>query len=196
LEKSKRNLYLILNKPYGVLSNFTDSDGRPTLKSYVPVPGVYAAGRLDFDSEGALILTNDGDLISKITQPVHHIPKTYWVMVLGEITDKALVDLSNGVIIEGVKTRRCSVMEIPDPGLVERDIAGTRKGAVCWLQIILREGRKRQVRRMTAAVGLPTLRLFRAAIGNVTVEGLDPGEWRYLTAEEVESLRRGSWRHR
>ncbi len=101
MDKFKKVQYLLLNKPFGVLSNFVDSDGRPTLKSYIPIPGVYAAGRLDFDSEGALILTNDGELISKITDPVHHIPKTYWAMVLGEITDDALAELCSGVMIEG-----------------------------------------------------------------------------------------------
>jgi 23S rRNA pseudouridine2457 synthase len=193
LEKSKKQQYLLFNKPFGVLSNFIDSEGRPTLKSFIPVTGVYAAGRLDFDSEGALILTNDGGLISKITHPDHHIPKTYWAMVLGEITDEALINLSNGVIIEGVKTRRCTVMRIEDPHLVERDVPGTRKGPVSWVQLILREGRKRQVRRMTASVGFPTLRLFREAIGKITVENLNPGMWRFLENAEIESLRRESW---
>jgi 23S rRNA pseudouridine2457 synthase len=195
LEKSKKLQYLLFNKPFGVLSNFIDSEGRPTLKSYIPVTGVYAAGRLDYDSEGALILTNDGDLISKVTQPDHHIPKTYWAMVLGEITDEALVSLSNGVIIEGVKTRRCKAMRISDPQLTERDVPGTRKGPVSWVQLILREGRKRQVRRMTASVGFPTLRLFREAIGNITVENLEPGKWRFLEKTEVDSLRKESWTH-
>jgi len=192
LNNSKKLQYILFNKPYGVLSNFVDPEGRPTLQGYIPVPEVYAAGRLDYDSEGALILTNDGGLISRITQPDHHIPKTYLVMVLGLITDDALSELCRGVIIEGVKTKRCQAMRIDDPGLVERDVPGTRKGPVCWVQVVLREGRKRQVRRMTAAVGFPTLRLFRMAIGNITVEGLQPGEWRYLDTKEVESLRTGS----
>ncbi len=162
------------------------------MQAYIPVPDVYAAGRLDYDSEGALILTNDGPLISRITQPDHHIPKTYLVMVLGVITNDALAELSRGVIIEGVKTKRCQTMRIDDPGLLERDVPGTRKGPVSWVQIVLREGKKRQVRRMTAAVGFPTLRLFRIAIGNITTEGLQPGEWRYLTPNEVESLKSGS----
>lgn len=188
MDNSKKRVYILFNKPYGVLSNFVDAEGRPTLQGYIPVPDVYAAGRLDYDSEGALILTNDGPLISRITDPVHHIPKTYLVMVLGVITDSALVELTNGVIIEGVKTRRCEAIRIEDPGLVERDVPGTRKGPVSWVQIILREGRKRQVRRMTAAVGFPTLRLFRMGIGQITVEGLKPGEWRYLEPAEVLRL--------
>lgn len=192
MDKSKKLLYIIFNKPYGVLSNFVDPEGRPTLQAYIPVPDVYAAGRLDYDSEGALILTNDGPLISRITQPDHHIPKTYLVMVLGVITDDALAELSRGVIIEGVKTKRWQAMKIDDPGLSERDVPGTRKGPVSWARIVLREGRKRQVRRMTAAVGFPTLRLFRIAIGNVTTEGLQPGEWRYLEPKEVEILKAGS----
>lgn len=193
MDKSKKYISLLFNKPFGVLSNFVDPEGRPTLQAYISVPGVYAAGRLDYDSEGALILTNDGELISKITHPVHHIPKTYWAMVLGEITDDALVELSMGVVIEGEKTRRCNAMRISDPGLPERDVPGTRKGPVSWVQLVLREGRKRQVRRMTAAVGFPTLRLFRAAIGHITVENLETGCWRYLEPKEVESLRTGSW---
>jgi 23S rRNA pseudouridine2457 synthase len=193
LDKPKKHLYILFNKPYGVLSNFVDPEGRPTLQGYIPVPDVYAAGRLDYDSEGALILTNDGPLISRITQPDHHIPKTYLVMVLGEITDDALSELCRGVIIEGVKTKRCQALRIEDPGLTERDVPGTRKGPVSWVQIVLREGRKRQVRRMTAAVGFPTLRLFRMAIGNITVEGLQPGKWRYLEPKEVDSLKTGSW---
>jgi 23S rRNA pseudouridine2457 synthase len=193
LNKSKKLLYILFNKPYGVLSNFVDPEGRPTLQGYIPIPDIYAAGRLDYDSEGALILTNDGPLISRVTQPDHHIPKTYLVMVLGIITDDALSEMERGVIIEGVKTKRCQAMRINDPGLVERDIPGTRKGPVSWVQVILREGRKRQVRRMTAAVGFPTLRLFRMAIGNITVEGLPPGEWRYLDQREVENLKTGTW---
>jgi 23S rRNA pseudouridine2457 synthase len=192
LEKTTKYQYILFNKPFGVLSSFTDSDGRPTLKSYISVPDVYAAGRLDFDSEGALILTNDGGLISQITRPVYHIPKTYWVMVLGMITDEALVELCQGVLFEGVKTRRCEARRIPDPHLPERDIPGMKKGAVCWIEIILREGRKRQVRRMTAAVGFPTLRLYRIAIGNITVEDLETGKWRFLKPSEIESLRKSS----
>ena len=195
MDKSKKHLYILFNKPYGVLSNFVDPEGRPTLQAYIPVPDVYAAGRLDYDSEGALILTNDGPLISRITQPDHHIPKTYLVMVLGVITDDAMAELSRGVIIEGVKTKRCQALRIDDPGLPERDVPGTRKGPVSWVQIVLREGRKRQVRRMTAAVGFPTLRLFRIAIGNVTTEGLQPGEWRYLTPNEVDNLKSGGRAH-
>lgn len=192
MDKTVKHQYLLFNKPFGVLSNFTDSDGRPTLKTFISLPGVYAAGRLDYDSEGALLLTNDGSLIRKITHPDHHISKTYWAMVLGEITDEALVQMSAGVIIEGVKTRRCTAMRMDDPHLVERDIPGTRKGPVSWVQLILREGRKRQVRRMTAAVGFPTLRLFRIAIGHLTVENLKPGEWRIITQDEISRLRKES----
>jgi 23S rRNA pseudouridine2457 synthase len=192
LDKNNKHQYILFNKPFGVLSNFVDPEGRPTLKSYIPIPDVYAAGRLDYDSEGALVLTNDGDLIKRITDPVHHIPKTYWAMVLGEITDEALSMLGAGVVIEGIKTRECQVIRIPDPGLPARDVPGMRKGPVCWIQLVLREGRKRQVRRMTASVGFPTLRLYRAVIGNINIEDLAPGSWRYLEQMEIECLRSGS----
>lgn len=181
---------LAFYKPYGVLCSFTDSEGqRPTLKKYIPVEGIYAAGRLDLDSEGLLLLTNDGDLIHHLTAPMHQVRKTYLVQVEGTATHEALVLLRSGVEVKGVKTRRCKVMVISEPDLPEREKPVTPHGPTTWLRIVLQEGKKRQIRHMTAVVGLPTLRLVRVSIGNVSLEGLKPGEWRDLTALEEERLR-------
>lgn len=177
-------------KPYGVLCSFTDSEGnRPTLKDYIPVRDVYPAGRLDFASEGLLLLTSDGDLIHHLTLPVHNVAKTYLVQVEGEVTQEALAKLERGVEVKGRKTRQCQAMVVPEPVLFERSKPVTPHGPTCWLRIVLREGKKRQIRHMTAAVGFPTLRLIRLSIGNVTLEGLKPGEWRDLTAAEEMRLR-------
>jgi 23S rRNA pseudouridine2457 synthase len=181
--------YLLFCKPFGVLSTFTDPDGRETLKDYIPVTGVYSAGRLDFDSEGLLVLTNDGELIHQLTDPESHIPKTYFVQVEGVITVEAIRNLEKGVEIQGVKTRRCKVMEIPAPDLPERRKPVTPHHETNWLRITLREGKKRQIRHMTAAVGLPTLRIFRVAIGPIGIGILKPGEWRDLTPNEVSILK-------
>jgi 23S rRNA pseudouridine2457 synthase len=181
--------YLLLHKPYGVLTSFTDPEGRPTLADYVPVPGVYAAGRLDFDSEGLMLLTDDGDLSHRLTEPRYHLPKTYAVLVEGEVTEEALRALRAGVAFKGFQTRPAQVEIIPDPGFAERSKPVTPHGPTVWLRLTITEGKKRQVRHMTAAVGLPTLRLVRVAIGPLTLDGLDPGDWRNLTPAEVEQLR-------
>lgn len=181
---------LAFYKPYGVLCSFTDAEGqRPTLKDYIPVEGVYSAGRLDLDSEGLLLLTNDGDLIHHLTNPIHKIEKTYLVQVEGEITDTALTQLERGVEVKGRQTRRCRAMKIPEPILPPRVKPITPHGLVSWLRIVLQEGKKRQIRHMTAAVGFPTLRLVRISIGNITLEGLKPGEWRDLISAEEIRLR-------
>jgi 23S rRNA pseudouridine2457 synthase len=180
---------LIFYKPYGVLTAFTDDEGRSTLKDYIPVENVYPAGRLDMDSEGLLLLTDDGKLINRLTEPRHRVAKTYLVQVEGEITPDAVAELQRGVVVKGKRTQRCKVMVIPEPALLERAKPITPHGPTRWLRIELKEGKKRQIRHMTAAVGFPTLRLLRIAIGGVTIEGLKPGEWRRLTAEEVAKLR-------
>jgi len=181
--------YLIFNKPYGVVSAFTDSEGHPTLKDYIPVPGVYPAGRLDRDSEGLLFLSDDGDLIHRLTDPRFEHPKTYLVQVEGEVSDEALGRLMIGVVVKGKPTRRCRAMIIPEPDLPERPKAVTPHGPTTWLRLVLTEGRKRQIRHMTAAVGHPTLRLVRVAIGDIHLGELRPGEWRELSADEVNALR-------
>src|SRR5258706_1012634 len=183
--------YILFNKPYGVLSQFTDeSTGHPTLKDYIDVPDVYAAGRLDRDSEG-LLLTNDGGLIKRLTDPVQHIEKTYLGMADGSPTPEKLDQLAKGVVLagSGYRTLPCKVRAIPDPELPPRSKPVTPHGPTSWLEIRLREGKKRQVRLMTAAVGLFTLRLVRAAIGPLGLENLPAGVWRELTRAEVDLLR-------
>ncbi|MEJ5241266.1 MAG: pseudouridine synthase [Anaerolineales bacterium] len=182
---------LLFYKPYGMLSSFTDEGtGHPTLKDCIPIPGVYAAGRLDRDSEGLLLLTDDGDLIHRLTHPRYHLPKTYYVQVEGIPTEEALESLRRGVLIRGYRTLPAEVRLIPEPDLPPRSKPVTPHGPTTWLEIRLREGKKRQIRHMTAAVGFPTLRLVRVAIGPLTLEGLQPGEWRFLTATELQTLRR------
>jgi len=183
--------YILFNKPYGVLSQFTDEGtGHPTLKQYIDVPYVYAAGRLDRDSEGLLLLTDDGLFIKHLTDPKHYIKKTYWVLVEGGPTSEALNRLENGVQLKGYTTRAAKVRIIPDPNLPPRSKPVTPHGPTSWLEIKLREGKKRQIRHMTAAVGLFTLRLVRVAIGPVQLGDLSMGKWRELTANELRILRK------
>ena len=182
--------YLAFFKPYGIPSTFTDEIERETLKKFIQVEAIYAAGRLDLASEGLLILTNDGSLIHRLTDPVHHLSKTYLVQVEGEVTEEALTRLESGLVLDGIKTRRCRAMRIPEPVLPERSKPVTPHAPTSWLRIELKEGKKHQVRRMTALVGLPTLRLVRIAIGPVSLSNLQPGEWRELTANELALLRK------
>jgi len=183
--------YLLFNKPFGVLSQFTDEGtGYPTLKDYIDVPDVYAAGRLDRDSEGLLLLTDDGMLIKLLTDPKHHVEKTYWVLVEGEPTQEVLSQLENGIELKGYTTRPTQVRLIPDPGLPPRSKPVTPHGPTSWLEIKLREGKKRQIRHMTAAVKLFTLRLVRVAIGPIQLGDMQLGEWRQLTNSELKNLRR------
>lgn len=180
---------ILFNKPYGVLSQFTDEGtGHPTLKGFIPVPNVYAAGRLDRDSEGLLLLTDDGGLIKRMTDPQHHAEKTYWVMVEGDPTPEALTRLENGIQLKDYLTRPAVARLLPDPGLPPRLKPVTPHGPTAWIEIKLWEGKKRQVRHMTAAVGLFTLRLVRAAIGPLTLGDLKVGEWRELTLAEIRKL--------
>ncbi len=182
-------LTLAFFKPFGIPSTFTDEKGRDTLKKYIPFPGIYAAGRLDLASEGLLILTGDGDLDHRLTDPVHHLAKTYLVQVEGLITDEALAQLESGVVLDGVRTRRCQAMRIPEPDLPERAKPVTPHGPTSWVRIQLREGKKHQIRRMTTLAGFPTLRLVRVAIGPVTIGELQPGQWRELLPAEVDALK-------
>ncbi len=187
----KRPRYLLLHKPYGVLCQFTDPGGRPCLKDYVPVEGVYASGRLDWDSEGLLLLTDDGALIHRLSSPASKVAKTYWVQVEGVPGPEALEALRRGVVIEGRRTLPAGVEPFPaGDGLPPRDppIRERRNIPTSWIRLRLVEGRNRQVRRMTAAVGHPTLRLIRHAIGPFTLDGLDPGRWRELPPSEVRAL--------
>jgi 23S rRNA pseudouridine2457 synthase len=172
---------ILLNKPFGVICQFTGDGTRPTLKDYVDVPHVYPAGRLDTDSEGLVVLTADGAVQARIADPKHKLAKTYWVQVEGVPTDEQLAILARGVEIDGVLTRPAQARAIPDPpGLWPRvpPIRVRQAIPTAWLELIITEGRNRQVRRMTAAVGLPTLRLIRQAVGPWTLEGLAPGTWR------------------
>ena len=165
--------YLIFHKPYGVLSQFTDEGtGHPTLKQYIDVPEVYAAGRLDRDSEGLLLLTDDGFLIKLLTYPRHHIEKTYWVMVEGDLTPEKLAQIERGIQLKDYVTLPAKTRRIPEPELPPRTKPVTPHGPTAWIEIKLREGKKRQIRHMTAAVGLPTLRLIRVAIGPLRLGSL------------------------
>lgn len=175
-------MLITFNKPHGVLCQFTDRSRPPrrTLAGFGLPAGVYAAGRLDFDSEGLLLLTDDGALAHKLTDPRHKQPKTYWVQVEGDPGEAQLEALRRGVELNDGPTLPAQAHRIDAPALWPRDPPVRFRKAVpdAWLELTLREGRNRQVRRMTAAVGLPTLRLVRAGVGEVRLEGLAPGQWR------------------
>lgn len=174
---------ILFNKPYGVLSQFTDerqAAPRSTLAEFIDAPGFYPAGRLDFDSEGLMVLTDDGRLQARIADPRFKLPKTYLAQVEGEPDQGALVALRRGVRLKDGMTRPAQAERIRDPALWQRDppIRVRKTVPDCWLRLVITEGRNRQVRRMTAAVGHPTLRLVRWAIGDWMLGSLDPGEWR------------------
>jgi len=189
-------------KPYGVLSSFTHEEqperaahlpsvaaAKRTLSEFGLPKGVYAAGRLDYDSEGLLILSDDGYLIHRLTDPRYKLPKTYYVQVEGIPDEAALERLRRGVTIKGYRTLPCQARALDGtPDLPPRGKPITPHGPTTWLEIVLREGKKRQVRHMTAAVGLPTLRLVRVAIGPITLAGLAPGQWRDLSRSELDSI--------
>jgi 23S rRNA pseudouridine2457 synthase len=179
---------LLLNKPFRVLSRFTDAAGRATLLKYVQEPDVYPAGRLDYDSEGLLFLTDEGQLQARLSDPRHQLQKRYWIQVEGEPGAAALQRLRGGVRLKDGPTRPAQVRVIEEPtGLWARDppIRFRARIATAWLEIGITEGRNRQVRRMTAAVGLPTLRLIRCAIGPWKLDGLQPGAVRTLDPRQV-----------
>ena len=173
---------ILFNKPYGVMSQFTDVRSetvRPTLSAFIDVQGVYPAGRLDLDSEGLLLLTDDGRLQSRIADPKYKTPKTYLVQVEGDPQESALEQLRRGVRLKDGMTLPAQAKRIDPPDLWPRDPPVRFRKSVpdCWIELTIREGRNRQVRRMTAAVGHPTLRLVRWRIGDWSIDGMQPGEW-------------------
>jgi 23S rRNA pseudouridine2457 synthase len=173
---------ILFNKPYGVLTQFTPVDGKATLKDYIALPAVYPAGRLDADSEGLLLLTDDGALQARLADPRYKLPKTYWAQVEGEPTSLALADLERGVDLGDFVTRPCRAQVIAEPAnLWPRDppIRFRRNIPTSWLEITISEGKNRQVRRMTARIGFPTLRLVRWAVGPYALAGIEPGKWQF-----------------
>lgn len=182
---------LAFNKPYGVLPCFTDPAGRPTLGAFIPIANVYPAGRLDFDSEGLMILTADGALAHRITDPRHKLPKTYLVQVERIPEEDALARLRKGILVGGCRTRPAEVALLSKPPtLPERPVPIRFRKSVptAWLVMTLREGQNRQIRRMTASVGHPALRLVRVAIGPIVIGNLAPGQWRALSTSEIDAL--------
>ncbi|HEU4501720.1 MAG TPA: pseudouridine synthase [Nitrospira sp.] len=181
----------MFHKPYDVLPCFKDPDGRPTLADYITVPGVYAAGRLDRDSEGLMILTSDGALVHRITDPQHKLPKVYWAQVERVPEEEALAQLRRGVMLRGIRTRPAQVRLLrQEPLLWDRPVPIRVRLRVptAWLELVIHEGKNRQVRRMTAAVGHPTLRLIRVAIGAIRLDNLQPGQWRDVSSAELRTL--------
>ncbi len=185
--------YLLFYKPYGVLSQFTDDGGRQTLKDYIPVPDVYPVGRLDWDSEGLVLLTDDGRLQHRLSDPQYGHPRTYLVQVEHIPDEAALEQLGAGVAVQDYRTKPARVKLLSaEPTLPPRDppIRDRQNIPTAWLELTLTEGKNRQVRRMTAAVGFPTLRLVRSAIGQLSLNGLSLGSWRYLTDSEIKVLKK------
>ena len=193
-QRSGKYRYILFYKPYGVLSQFTDNSGetkRHTLKDYIPVPAVYPVGRLDWDSEGLMLLTDRGQLQHRLSDPRFQHSRTYWVQVERIPDAAALTQLRQGVIIENYRTRPALVELLSvEPPLPPRDppIRFRKSVPTAWLEMSLTEGRNRQVRRMTAKVGFPTLRLVRVALAGLSLEGLQPGQWRDLTSDELKLL--------
>jgi len=183
--------YVIVYKPYRVMSCFTDPEGRATLADYVKLPDVYTAGRLDYDSEGLLLLSDDGWLLHRITHPDYEHPKTYLAQVEHVPDEMALAALRAGIMVEGQRTRPAQVELLPDEPIVPpRSIPIRYRASIptAWLRLVLYEGRKRQIRHMTAAVGHPTLRLIRVGIGPIALGDLQPGQSRELTSAELRAL--------
>lgn len=184
-----KSTIILFNKPFMVLSQFTDADGRETLKDYISVPDVYAAGRLDRDSEGLLVLTNNGALQHKLAHPKAKTSKSYWVQVEGNVTDSAIQLLSEGVELKDGLTLPANVTRMAEPHLWPRNPPIRERANIptSWLSITITEGRNRQVRRMTAHVGYPTLRLIRYRVGNWTLDGIDNGDYVSLPGPVLKS---------
>jgi 23S rRNA pseudouridine2457 synthase len=183
---------ILFNKPYGVLSQFTGQPAHATLADWIKLPGVYAAGRLDADSEGLLLLTDDGALQHRIADPRHKAPKTYLSQVEGVPDEAALAALRAGLDLGDFITRPCQARQVEEPSWLWPRVPPIRERKAiptAWLEIVLEEGKNRQVRRMTARVGLPTLRLIRVAIGPWTLEGLAPGQWRAVAVPAASAGR-------
>ena len=182
---------IIFNKPYGVLSQFTPESGHRSLAGFGLPSGVYPAGRLELDSEGLLLLTSDGGLQARIADPRHKMAKVYWAQVERVITEEALAKLRAGVTLNDGPTLPCGARAIADPGLPPRDppVRFRKTVPTSWVELVLREGRNRQVRRMLASVGFPVLRLLRRAIGPLNSGDLPPGAWRQLDDSEISALR-------
>jgi pseudouridine synthase len=184
-------------KPYGVLTKFTDTEGRPTLADYISIPNIYAAGRLDMDSEGLLLLTDSARLSRRLTNPKFEHPRTYLVQIERIPDENALKQLREGVMLKDGSTRPAKVELLGSPpDLPERPVPIRYRKNVpdSWLRLTITEGRNRQVRRMTAAIGHPTLRLVRWAIGPITIEGLLPGQWEKLNEKAADLLWRSAMR--
>jgi 23S rRNA pseudouridine2457 synthase len=181
--------YILFYKPDGVISQFSEHEGHQDLSEFIPIKDVYPAGRLDTDSEGLLLLTNDGNLSHRLTDPKRHCAKVYYVQVEGQVTEKAINLLEKGVMVKGYLTLPCRAEKIDNPFLPVRRKEITPHAATSWLRITLYEGKKRQIRHMTAMIGFPTLRLVRVAIGPLNLNGLIPGQWRLLTIPEIKLLK-------
>ncbi|MBX2880882.1 MAG: pseudouridine synthase [Granulosicoccus sp.] len=188
MKSGQTDSLILFNKPFGVLSQFTDADGRTTLAEFIKSPDYYPAGRLDKDSEGLLLLTNDGRLQQRISDPTFKLPKIYLAQVDGDISQKALAELSRGVVLKDGPARAGRVEKIDQPDWLwprTPPIRYRKHIPTSWITLSLTEGRNRQVRRMTAAVGYPTLRLIRTQIGNQCILGLPAGEFRSVPTESV-----------
>ena len=181
-------MVILFNKPYGVLSQFTPEAGHRALDEFGLPAGVYAAGRLDHDSEGALLLTDDGKLIKKLLDPKFEHPRTYLAQVDGQITPEAVRQLQKGMVIKGYRTKPCKAEMVEEPEWLWERVPPIRYRAAIptsWVRLTLVEGKNRQVRHMTAAVGFPTLRLIRIQIGNIALGDLQPGEWKVVTERVI-----------
>jgi 23S rRNA pseudouridine2457 synthase len=190
---------ILFNKPYGVICQFSPSGDHATLKDYLPQRDIYPAGRLDADSEGLVVLTADGALQHRITDPRHKLPKTYFAEVEGVPAVNALQQLRSGIDLGGFRTLPAQVRIVEPPGWLWPRVPPVRFRKhipTTWLEITLREGKNRQVRRMTAAAGVPTLRLIRYQVGNWTIAGLDPGKWQELSVYAQAGAGPGAGRNR
>jgi 23S rRNA pseudouridine2457 synthase len=181
---------ILFNKPYGVITQFSDDGKHPTLKDFIQIAGVYPAGRLDVDSEGLLILTNDGSWQHRLSHPRHKLPKTYWVQVEGIPPEEALAQLRRGIDVGDFVTQPAKARPMQEPAdLWPRNppIRDRKAIPTSWIELVIREGKNRQVRRMTAKIGFPTLRLIRFSIGQWSIGGLLPGEWREIETPDFVS---------